>query len=162
MNLIDLIRDLMDLVYEYPESKDIPIQIYMGDDAHSISHVDHSTSMHDGKHTLHSVTIDVNVDEADAYIGKVQKYAVNREFPNGFESFMETHHEVVTALTLAREKNHPVTETMNEEGGTGRFYEVATEWTKEFETTNKGREWDGEFFDEIESFINSKFLAYDS
>jgi hypothetical protein len=42
-------------------------------------------------------------------------------------------------------------------GGTGAVYELAEEWTDEFEELNQDRDdWDGEWFDKIESFCNSK------
>ena len=75
-----------------------------------------------------------------------------KEFPNGFDSWYETHHEVVSFLTLEYAR---VAEIYEMEG-TERMYELARELTDEFETLNKGREWDGEFFEEIESFLKQK------
>jgi hypothetical protein len=40
--------------------------------------------------------------------------------------------------------------------GTGGIYELAEQWTDEFENLHLDQEWDGEFFDEIEKFCNSK------
>jgi len=40
--------------------------------------------------------------------------------------------------------------------GTGGMYELAIDWTNEFEEQNIGREWDGEFFDEVEEFCYTK------
>jgi hypothetical protein len=34
---------------------------------------------------------------------------------------------------------------------------LANDLTDEFELLNKDREWDGEFFDEIERFLDEKF-----
>ena len=42
------------------------------------------------------------------------------------------------------------------EQGHGGLYELAEELTDEFELLNKGRVWDGEFFDEIEEFLSEK------
>jgi hypothetical protein len=42
------------------------------------------------------------------------------------------------------------------EKGHGGLYELAEDLTDEFETINKNREWDGEFFEEIETFLNEK------
>jgi len=41
-------------------------------------------------------------------------------------------------------------------GGRGALYELAEDWTNQFEERNKNRDWDGEFFDEIEQFITEK------
>lgn len=37
------------------------------------------------------------------------------------------------------------------------MYELAEELTDKFETLNQNREWDGEFFDEIEAFLIEEF-----
>lgn len=84
------------------------------------------------------------------------------KFPNGFTSWQETHYEVVCAITQSilldekepEFKNKATRE--NEEGGTGRLYELAEDLTDKFEKLNAGREWDGEFFDEIEDFLQKE------
>ena len=79
-----------------------------------------------------------------------------KEFPNGFLSWMETHHEVVSFLTLNYERdqthNGKVSRIL-EEQGTGGLYEFAEDLTDKFENENKDRFWDGDFFEEIESFL---------
>ena len=81
-----------------------------------------------------------------------------KEFPNGFVSWYETHHEVVSFLTLEYERDSVTSKVAEflERNGTGGMYELARELTDEFETLNKDREWDGEFFEEIESFLMQK------
>ena len=81
-----------------------------------------------------------------------------KEFPNGFGSWHETHHEVVSFLTLEYERDSVTSRVAEfyERNGTGGMYELARELTDEFETLNKGREWDGEFFEEIEFFLTQK------
>ena len=81
-----------------------------------------------------------------------------KEFPNGFDSWYETHHEVVSFLTLEYERDSVTSKVAEflERNGTGGMYELARELTDEFETLNKDREWDGEFFEEIESFLMKK------
>lgn len=81
-----------------------------------------------------------------------------KEFPNGFDSWYETHHEVVSFLTLEYERDSVTSRVAEfyERNGTGGMYELARELTDEFETLNKGREWDGEFFEEIEFFLTQK------
>ena len=82
----------------------------------------------------------------------------NKEFPNGFDSWYETHHEVVSFLTLEYERDSVTSKVAEFNGryGTGGMYELARKLTDEFETLNKDREWDGEFFEEIESFLMQK------
>jgi tRNA uridine 5-carbamoylmethylation protein Kti12 len=73
-------------------------------------------------------------------------------------SWIETHHEIVSAIAISLHLDEPDTMFIkrNEEQGTAGLYELAEELTDKFELLNKDREWDGEFFDEIEEFIQSK------
>ena len=87
-----------------------------------------------------------------------------KEFPNGFESWQETHYEVVAAITTElisydeySNFNHQLIRTTLQEKGHGGLYELANDLTDEFELKNQGREWDSEFFDEIERFLDEKF-----
>jgi hypothetical protein len=80
-----------------------------------------------------------------------------KQFPNGFTSWQETHYEVVSFLTLALEREHDLFYNMLGElvsnKGIGHLYELAEGLTDMFEGLNCGREWDGEFFEELESFM---------
>ena len=80
-------------------------------------------------------------------------------FPNGFGSWIETYHEVVSFMTLQYERDADFSSRMSkvsEERGTGGWYELAEELTNKFENLHKGREWDGDFFDEIEYFLTKE------
>jgi hypothetical protein len=82
---------------------------------------------------------------------------MEKQFPNGFSSWAETHHEIVSAITLAMEDpiSMPISlEEIQLEQGTGGIWEFCIQLTDEFESLNRGREWDGEFFEELEEFIN--------
>lgn len=77
-------------------------------------------------------------------------------------SWIETHHEVVSYITTALNimdttvvEPTVVKHTM-EQQGTGGIYELAEKWTNEFELEHAGREWDGEFYDEIEAWLEKK------
>ena len=82
----------------------------------------------------------------------------NKEFPNGFESWHETHFEVVSFITLQYEREPTCSKVAElfDRYGTVYVMELAAQLTEEFELLNKGREWDGEFFEEIESFLMQK------
>jgi hypothetical protein len=87
-----------------------------------------------------------------------------KEFPNGFASWQETHYEVVAAITTELMADYEYNEFRDDliritlrEKGHGGLYELANDLTDEFELLNKDREWDGEFFDEIERFLDEKF-----
>jgi hypothetical protein len=83
---------------------------------------------------------------------------MEKQFPNGFENWAETHHEVVSAITLIMNKdNYPIIiQEILHSQGTGGIWEFCIKLTDEFEKLNEGREWDGEFYEEIEQFIHSK------
>lgn len=81
---------------------------------------------------------------------------------NGFESWHETHFEVVSEITqrlikpdgdawrTCMTEKHAVDET------TSGMYELAYDLTNKFERINKGRKWDGEFFEEVEEFCRKE------
>ena len=81
------------------------------------------------------------------------------QFPNGFDSWRETHFEVVAQIALAREQDEDgLVKQAEDSQGTGGLYELAKSLTDEFEKLHAGKEWDGEFFDAIEDFLYNKHL----
>ena len=78
-------------------------------------------------------------------------------FPNGFESWYETFYEIVRNMCWIdfdlRKKEYPLFEKTHAEEGTGGLWQLTKELTDKFELLHKDREWDGEFFDEIEKFL---------
>ena len=92
--------------------------------------------------------------------GKSKEMKKIVEFVNGFENWHETHFEVVSAITqeLRKDPNDiaPVVAKRQLEQGTGGMYELAQELTDKFEELNKGRYWDGEYYDEIEEFMEKE------
>lgn len=81
---------------------------------------------------------------------------IDPHLPNGFESWHETHFEVVDFIIKHRLIEDTVIHEAQQEYGSCGLYELAEEWTNEFEEKNRGREWDGEFFDEIFKFLFEK------
>ena len=82
------------------------------------------------------------------------------KFPNGFTSWMETFYEMSSAITMELAKEPHIgllVAKRYDEQGHGGMYELAEELTNEFEKLHAGRQWDGEFFDTIQQFIESKF-----
>ena len=83
----------------------------------------------------------------------------DKKFPNGFTSWLETHFEVVSYITLEYERDENNTSkvtAITEEKGMGGLYELSEKLTDEFEIIHKDREWKGDFFEEFEYFINRK------
>lgn len=85
------------------------------------------------------------------------------KFVNGFESWQETHFEMVALIfqeAFLKNEPNPVINNIEEKFGRGGLYELAFQYTDEFEEKNIGREWDGDFFDAIDDFIEEKFGLY--
>lgn len=82
----------------------------------------------------------------------------NKKFPNGFNSWQETHYEIVSFIQAELRKNFPsgLIGRRYEEQGTGGIYELSEELTDKFEQMNKDRNWDGDFFDSIEEFMKKE------
>jgi hypothetical protein len=80
---------------------------------------------------------------------------MEKQFPNGFYSWAETHHEIVSIVALAMqdpiEMPMSLEEIQMEQGSTG-ITELCIRLTDEFEELNRGREWDGEWIDEVYEF----------
>lgn len=75
-----------------------------------------------------------------------------KHFPNGFESWHETHYIVVEHITDYRNDVGQLT-IESSEGFTG-LYSYSANLTDQFEKLNEGREWDGEYYDELYNFLN--------
>jgi len=77
-------------------------------------------------------------------------------------SYLETFFEITTFINnhlnfiFENDEVESAIRDMFDTQGTGGMYEIAEEWTDEFEELNKDREWDGEFFDEVEDFCRKK------
>jgi hypothetical protein len=84
---------------------------------------------------------------------------MNKQFPNGFDSWQETHYEVVAAIEFIFHRDddeHPVMQIFHSVG-TGGLYELAEKLTDEFEEAFKGRLWDGDYEDTLHTFLVNKF-----
>lgn len=87
-----------------------------------------------------------------------------KQFPNGFESWHETHYEVCTFIGAYLHKwrgNRDGSALVNryEAEGTGGMYDLAKEWTDEFEEAHSLEHWtvdNLDFFETIEEFLHNK------
>ena len=78
-----------------------------------------------------------------------------KTFPSGFSFWRDTFYEMVQAITIEWLKDKPVkiiAETHDAQGHCG-LYDLAEQLTDKFEKQNKDREWNGQFFDEIDAFL---------
>lgn len=81
-----------------------------------------------------------------------------KHFPNGFTSWMETHHQVVEAITLnlSKERYEGEVKRRYDAQGRGGIWELAEELTDKFEKLTHDHEWNGEYFDELEEFLTEE------
>lgn len=114
------------------------------------------------------VTVQEAKDFAEKQYGVLCSYLRAKQedvrFPNGFEDWYETHHVIVALvsgvvddITFDENFNNTIAKRFKEQG-TGGMYELAREWTDEFENKYKGIVWgeELEYFDTIYDFFSGK------
>lgn len=76
-----------------------------------------------------------------------------------FHSWAETHYMIVTELqSYIDADDMNLAKKQYDIHGTGGMFELAQSFTDEFEKINKDRDWDGQFYDEIASFVHNKVV----
>lgn len=81
-----------------------------------------------------------------------------KKFHNGFVSWHETHFDIVSRISLILDNDLPseIVHLTQEHKGRGGLYQLACELADEFEELHFGREWDGDYVDTIEDFLDNK------
>ena len=81
---------------------------------------------------------------------------------NGFRSWAETHHEIVTIINYQIDRDFGDVPRLLDEilstEGTGGIYDLCIDLTTEFESINEGRVWDGDWLDAVIEFVKEKIL----
>jgi hypothetical protein len=72
------------------------------------------------------------------------------------ENWAEAHYEFVRLIEEARQQENPTMEFIENTTGIGGFWQLAFDMTQEYEKLHKGRQWYGDWLDEIESFFETK------
>jgi hypothetical protein len=111
---------------------------------------------------LEKVYISVLINDGiEKYQGDVELTTITDYSPQRDTGWIETHYEISGAIYLEFEKDNPtgLVAERHAAQGTGGLYELAEELTDEFEEMNNGREWDGEYIEEIYSFIQNKLYG---
>ena len=74
------------------------------------------------------------------------------------DSYLETHFEIVSSIIKELRRNDPTARVYKifSERGTGGMYELAKYLTDQFEEKHKDTMWDGDYFDELESFLQEE------
>lgn len=94
-------------------------------------------------------------ENGNVYFSQVER------FVSGFDSWQETHFEVVQFICALEDgfaSRGDKVDSVREEMGIGGVYELARDWTDEFELKYKDSIWDGEneFFETLENFLTIK------
>lgn len=105
------------------------------------------------KEEYNRIHLEIYEDAVEAFQEEEEK-----RFPNSFANWQETHFEVIDNLMLMvnKDENHKQPEQLSmilTMQGRHGLWELAKSLTDQFELKNKGRKWDGEFYDEIEEFV---------
>lgn len=103
-----------------------------------------------------------NPSEADIEKEKIKSViSLIDKFPNGFEAWVETHHVMVE--NIERMINNHAEDTWGErlykaqtEGGMGGVWLLCRDLTDKFEQENIGVEWDGNWFEAIDAFLEKE------
>ena len=82
-------------------------------------------------------------------------------FTNSFESWHETHYEIVQHLTQTLDYSGTMANKRQAEQGHGGLYELAQELTNEFEKEYAFEEWiERGYWETIEKFLDKKEKEY--
>lgn len=82
-------------------------------------------------------------------------------FTNSFESWHETHYEIVQHLTQTLDNDESMAYKRQEIQGHGGLYELAQELTDEFEKLYAFEEWvEKGYWETIEQFLDKKEKEY--
>lgn len=75
-----------------------------------------------------------------------------------FESWHETHFEIVQRITYMADKEGNKVSEVAQEQGTGGLYQLAKDLTDQFETLYSGIVWgiDEDYFDTLEDFLDGE------
>ena len=70
-----------------------------------------------------------------------------------FRSWAETHHLIVTEIALLTDVEGSLPNRLRSEGGITALFDLSIKLTDDFERIYRDVEWDGEYFDTVESFL---------
>ncbi len=107
-------------------------------------------------------------EQADALDGVIslldaiedKQNPITDKFPNGFSNWVETHHTIVRNIEHMLNKDEDMwgqrLYEVQANGGTGGVWILCENLTDKFEQENIGVEWEGEWFDAIDAFLEKE------
>lgn len=146
-----ILRDIPDSTYRYDESRDMLILQYMNDEPQEWEGL-----LFDGV-TMYAIGSHDWTWEAvkDTHTPEEPEMDYKAKFPNGFTSWIETHHEIVKAIAACTHMSGTAANKRLEAQGTGGLWEMGEELTDLFEQKYHDEELeDGEFLDIMDDFIH--------
>jgi hypothetical protein len=103
-------------------------------------------------------------DKASALEDEDSEDSDEETLPNGFNSYSDTlcwiSYHLALIMNGVEYDVPPALSIKYEMFGMMWISDAATAWALEFERMNAGRDWDGEWYEELESFVTSKILEY--
>jgi hypothetical protein len=119
---------------------------------------------------LHKIEIETNETVKEDLIGILHlldgaQDEQEDKFPNGFDDWHETHFEIVGSMFTHMNQDEDaipnilsLTETMQ---GLGGLYDLAHDWTTEFEQEHKGKQWgvddETDYRGAIDEFLDKRY-----
>lgn len=102
-----------------------------------------------------------DLNELDATLFDKIAMGESKQFPNGFESWSETHHEIVRYVTIKLESFYDEEDSTiikkYKSFGIGGEYILAKEWADEYEQLNEGNDYgEDDFFEKVPEFCDLK------
>jgi hypothetical protein len=110
--------------------------------------------------SIGSLKVFINENDAHNHYSKLKRESPtvhlvwHRTDIKGFECYLETHYVVTAAIERAEDK--ALEEDINLFDGMGGKWQAAEEFSTEFEKKSEYRRWDGEWYDELEHFMEEK------
>jgi hypothetical protein len=99
----------------------------------------------------------------EAYIETLKnpetKNPETKNFVNGFTKWTQTFFEIVSIITdeRYRENGKGKIKEMHDEGNISEFWELAVDWTNEFEKLHEGETWtEKDWWEELDNFFAAK------
>ena len=87
----------------------------------------------------------------------VKEQFLKEDHSNKLTDFLETYHEITRCIWEAIDSDTSnEIQTIYELEGTGAMYDLAKAFTSEFQKLHENTEWDGQYYDTIETFMNLK------
>jgi hypothetical protein len=109
---------------------------------------------------LEKVYISVLINDGiEKYEGDVELTTITDYSPQRDTGWIETHYQISAAIEQERMHDPEPRGIVKDIDGMGGAWVLSEKLTDEFEEMNKNREWNGEYIEELHSFIQNKLYG---